>query len=148
MFVRSWRKGINGNSIGLAETLTNGTVSGANLAGGVKGGEAQQAIGRYGLAGLPVAADTVVIGADVAASLANLLASIIANDAANVVASVSGGILSLYLITSGVAGNTYVLTETGTNSYVTGAGTFVDGLDAVPFDRSTLSWIRMRVRDL
>lgn len=166
LFVKSWRKGTTGNSLALAKSGTNLSVSAATLLGGIKGGEVQKAIGRYGLKGLPVADEVVVIGAntytwkasaagafevtigaDVAASLANLLAKIIANDT-NIVASVLGGILSMYHKTAGAAANTYVLTTTSTNASVSGAGTFVDGKDATLFDRSTLSWIRMRVSNL
>lgn len=51
-------------------------------------------------------------------------------------------------LVAGTAGNSLVLTKSGTNLHVSGSGTFLGGLAETPFDKASLTWYRLRAREI
>lgn len=58
--------------------------------------------------------------------------------------------LAIFLeaLVAGSAGNSLVLTKTGTNLAVSGSGTILGGSDSAAYDETALSWLRLRAQEI
>lgn len=177
LFLESYVPGQVGNAITLAQGGTGVTarytLSGATLSGGINGGAQRSALGRIAFAAMPLDTETLTVGSttytfssslntgnninitlttqDDVGELATAVGLRLESNAAVENVSVLGNTVSFRTTTDGAAGNAIVLSETvvaAASVQVTGAGTLTGGLDATLLDVSTLSWKKLRSRDV
>lgn len=170
LFFDAYAAGTGGNSLTIAKVSTAITLSAATLAGGLHGGDVRAAWARILIAKMPLNTETLTVGSTVytfsstvntgnninitlagqstVSGLATTIGTRLASNSAVASIVVTGTVISFRTVTTGTAANSVPLSETVVDATAVIVYGPVGGYSATNFDRTALTWWRLRTREV